>query len=550
MMLANFALASDVLFVGPGADLADGSNWSQSSWTSSDTLVIASNNFEVSESGLVLSRDLPPSKALEIGAMPARTVPMDFGGHALNTELTLKRMHADSERFNPVLASGGWTGVSRISSTDHSVNLHLTNGVFYADQAFSLCQWNNYLHILKGATLAITNVNASLTVFGTTQKAILDINGGTMRISGPRNDHMLRRLDYKSGGNTSEIKIRNGGAYVDDTVYHQDYFSQCSVLVDGGSYIATNTISVNRNLIFVGPNTRFAVTNGTVRIAQFYTGTYCNDDFKFGNEIGGYGRNAMYTFHNSEVTFGYPARPSDARLHAGFAFSPLTTNSVLRLSGGSNAWQSHCLMLNGLANRVEIDGGTFDVTRILRVADGGDCSVEFAGGTSAIAKMAVTDTATNFTMRVAAGASVSVAGELSIAGTNACVAFSGQNPSLSAGKFSIGGSATLRFALPSGGYAAAPLTSDDPSMGCSVGDGTIFEIDMSGYEWTESKKIIPLLHDAAGFSAGIDIAKLNETNAGRMPSNMWRKCRLGLSDNGKTLVLVVPGPGGFAIYCR
>ena len=542
--------AADVLFKGPGNDLADTSNWSQSSWTSDDTLIIASNNFEVSETGLTLSRDLPPSKKLQIGTMPDRTVPIDFGGHALNTELVFTKMHGDSGRFNPILASGGWTAVSNIScAAVNNMNLHLTNGVFYTGRGLHFKNgWNNYFHVLKGATFAITNVSAMLYPWESTQQPIIDIDGGTMRISGPRNDTQWRLLVYDAGsaGGNCVFKIRNGGSYIDDTVAHEDMFtgSKLSILMDGGNYIATNTVNSSRNLIFTG--SIFAATNSIIRIAQFYTGQYSKGDFKFNNSYDNKGLNARYTFHNSEETFGFPARGYG--LGAGFVFSPKTTNSVLRLSGGSNAWRSDCLMLNGLANRVEIEGGTFNVTNILRVADGSNCRVDFASGTSTIAKMAVTSTATNFAMRVADGASVSIAGEFSTDGTNACVTFSGQSPSLSAGKFSLGGTATLRFALSSTGYAAAPLTSDDSSMGCSVGDGTVFEFDMSGFDWPKRKKRIPLLHDAAGFSAGIDIAKLNEINAERMPSNkLGRKCSLELADNGKTLALAVPGLNGIVI---
>ena len=234
--------AATINYVGPGTDLAAPANWS-GAWTSADTLVVSTNNVEIPSGGLTLSGDLPSSASLTVGRMPDRHVPVNFGGHALNTKLTLNTMHDDSGRFNSLLASGGWKGVSQSVFAESAACLYLTNGVFEVEKPFAVAgtKWNDYLHILKGATLVVTNIIAGVSCFAGTFDSILDINGGTMKISGRTNNEYWRQLTYQ-GASGCSIKIRNGGAYIDETALPQDNFiGSVSMLIDGGSYIATNS---------------------------------------------------------------------------------------------------------------------------------------------------------------------------------------------------------------------------------------------------------------------------------------------------------------------
>ena len=233
--------AATVNSVGPGLDLANPDNWS-AAWTAADTLLVSTNNVEIPSEGLTLSGDLPSSASLTVGRMPDRHVPVNFGGHALNTKLTLNRMHDDSGRFNSLLASGGWKGVSQIVFAESAACLYLTNGVFEVEKPFTVAgKWNDYLHILKGATLVVTNITAGVDCFYNSSISILDINGGTMKISGRTNNEYWRQLTYQ-GASGCSIKIRNGGAYIDETALPQDNFiGSVSMLIDGGSYIATNS---------------------------------------------------------------------------------------------------------------------------------------------------------------------------------------------------------------------------------------------------------------------------------------------------------------------
>ena len=310
-----------------------------------------------------------------------------------------------------------------------------------------------------------------------------------------------------------------------DTVFHfcfvrkevLDLFQgNVSLLIDGGSYIATNSTSRKRNTIFAasGP---FAVTNGTVRIAQFYTGPFKNSTYGFGNEQTTCKDDVRITFHDSEETFGFKAGQSGNG--AGFVFSPVKKRSLLRLSGNSNAWRSHCLMLNGESNTVEVAGGTFAVTNILRVAEGINCSLSFTGGASQIADLLVDDTATNFTMVVEGNASIALGGlENNDAGTM-----------------------TLRFAVPAGGWDTAPLSLSNSNQSGSLA-GAAFAFDMSSYAWPDDRARIPLVLDEGGVLGSMSVAEFNAAQSSGLPEKPdGQRCKFMASDDGKTLYLQVPG---------
>ena len=261
------------------------------------------------------------------------------------------------------------------------------------------------------------------------------------------------------------------------------------------------------------------MTNGVVRIAQLYTGTYQKSDYGFNNEQDKVGSGCRFTFHNSEETFGFKAGTSGGDWGAGFAFSPATSRSSLRLSGDNNAWRSHCLMLNGKTNAVDVAGGTFAVTNILRVADGDGCSLAFSGGVSQIANLTVTDTATNFTIRVSDDASVDVA------------------------SLALNRETKFKFVIPNGGFATAPV-----KCGATAANGNFrFEFDASGFTWPESLAKIPLISDEGGFAGwgeggtALDINALNAEYADALPVGVRGvKSRFKLDDGGKTLSLVMP----------
>lgn len=111
----------------------------------------------------------------------------------------------------------------------------------------------------------------------------------------------------------------------------------------------------------------------------------------------------------------------------------------------------------------------------------------------------------------------------------------------------------LRFVLPPSTeiYAQAPIRSDNGII--VLGGNAEFEFDMSEYDWPQGRFTFPLVYNGTGFkgSSGgvtrtyIDVDKLNETNAARMPMDKYGKKagKFELSADGKTLNFVVKNSG-------
>ena len=118
----------------------------------------------------------------------------------------------------------------------------------------------------------------------------------------------------------------------------------------------------------------------------------------------------------------------------------------------------------------------------------------------------------------------------------------------------------LRFVLPPSTevYAQAPIRSSNGIV--VLGGNAEFEFDMSEFDWPQGRFIYPLVYNGTGFkgSSGgvtrtyIDIDKLNETNAARMPVDKYgnRAGKFALSADGKTLNLVVSNPEATLFYVR
>lgn len=528
--------AATINYVGPGTDLADPDNWS-GAWTSADTLVISTNNFAFPAEGFTLSGDLPASAKIQMTKFPASTVKVDCGGHSLNTTvLDFGLLHTtDAEKFNPVLMSGGFGGVTRIENSDNRGCVHLTNGTFTVANGFKFARWLDYLHILKGAELVITDINGAATCgfLSSANSSILDINGGRLHITGRSGsaDHIQhwRMISWQfTGSYPGILKIRNGGEYVDDTPAPADWFKNCSVLIDGGSYIATNgTSQALVNTLWGASSRSFALTNGTLKIGQFGTG---KSDVNWFNCAGalpdpGFAANTRITFHNSQEIFARKyvsaATWNDRKVNSsdGMFFVSVAKLNTLRISGAENVYRSGWFVLGGQTNTVEIADGSFSVTNRFCAYDGYGSIVRFTGGTSDIESFHVADGATNFTVEVSGDAAVNVA-ELTLARQT---------------KF--------KFAISGDGFATAPV-----KCGATAANGNFrFEFDASGFTWPESLAKIPLISDEGGFDGwgeggtALDINALNAEYADALPVGVRGvKSRFKLDDGGKTLSLVMP----------
>lgn len=546
--VGTFALqAATVNYVGPGADLADPANWS-GTWTSEDTLVISTNTASFPEGGFTLSQDLSASAKIQMTRFPAAAVKVECGGRSLNTAvLDCGNLHGTgAEKSIPVVLSGGFSGVGKIENSVDNSCIYLTNGTFEAANGFKLNLWYQSLHILKGAELVVSDVNGDVSccVGWNASLGVFDIDGGRLRIAGrsANNDDSLknwRRIGWLgASANPAVLKIRNGGEYVDDTESPSDFIVRTSVLIDGGAYIATNAAAkAARNTCWVPPDSRFsfAVTNGTLKVAQFGTGDSGITGLNGGSGISEYSGaiGTRISFHNSQEIFGKKSVATTSwegrRLNSadGMVFARKSKLNTLVVSGSENVYRSGWFVLGGQTNMVEVAGGSFSVTNRFCAYDGDGSLVRFTGGASTIESMHVTGGATNFTVEVSGDASVNIS-ELTLARET---------------KF--------RFVVPEDGFAAAPIQCGATGLGGNLK----FEFDTSGYTWPTARPAIPLIRDDSGFAgwgeggAALDVGALNAEYADVLPdAAKGRNCAFRLVDNGRTLCLYAHN--GFVITFR
>lgn len=105
----------------------------------------------------------------------------------------------------------------------------------------------------------------------------------------------------------------------------------------------------------------------------------------------------------------------------------------------------------------------------------------------------------------------------------------------------------LKYVLPRAAYAEAPVRVT--SATAVLGGNAVLDFDAASFKWPARTTRIPLIYNGAAFKGYgnrlyINVAGLNATNAERLPERDGIKSYLALSDDGKTLELVVPGNGG------
>ena len=105
----------------------------------------------------------------------------------------------------------------------------------------------------------------------------------------------------------------------------------------------------------------------------------------------------------------------------------------------------------------------------------------------------------------------------------------------------------LKYVLPRAAYAEAPVRVT--SATAVLGGNAELDFDAASFKWPARTTRIPLIYNGAAFKGYgnrlyINVAGLNSTNAERLPERDGIKSYLALSDDGKTLELVVPGNGG------
>lgn len=383
IMSAGFALAltgsgfaADVVFTGAADnDLANSANWNPSTWTADDTLVISTDHCTFTETGLRVSADLPASAMIHFGSMPNWDLPIDFGGHSLNTDtLDLGYMHDDEHLANCIAAYGGFTGVREIRNTSTKGNIRFVNGTYRVVRRLKLKAWFPYVQIDAGADLIIEDQHDDAGVL-----MDYDSFGGRFVVDGGRfailahsgGDSRWQRTFWHGDGNVRcTFAVLNGAVYEDLSDKPGQHFDNIDVTIRDSSYLATNSQYAVRNTMFFGNNDTLFVSNGVFRTAQLYLGQYtAGGDGWYGQEMSFNSVHSTVDFADSEATFAYG--PGCGLLSAGIILPSGASDNVLRFRGAKNRLTAPNFIMGGTANAVQVEDGKFEITR----------SVEFVGGT-------------------------------------------------------------------------------------------------------------------------------------------------------------------------
>ena len=385
LALAGTGSAADVVFTGAADnDLANPANWSPSTWTADDTLVISTDYSTFTEAGLRVSADLPASAAIAFDKMPDWDLPVDFGGHALNTAtLYLKSMHDDAHRFNYVAAKGGFTGVGIIRNENNKGSIHFVTGVYRVVHGIKLNLWFPFVYVDAGAELVIEDQNRDIDV-----SRYPNVSGGKFVLDGGRfailnhsggDARWQRTLWQGNDGVACDFSLLNGAIYEDLSNKPADHFSNIDVTIRNSSYLATNSAYAVRNTMFFGNNDTLLVENGVFRTAQLYLGKYqVGGDGWYGMEMGVYSRHSTVDFVDSEATFAFA--PGDWHQSAGIIVPPGTESNLLRFRGDNSRVTSPNLIVGGTSNTLRVEGGVFAADRSVEFVEGSGNRLSVTGG--------------------------------------------------------------------------------------------------------------------------------------------------------------------------
>ena len=398
---ATFSGASD-------NDLANADNW-DSSWASTDALVLSPAGYFTAAAGLTISADLPQSAKITLKNFPGETTTVDFGGKNVNTgELVLELDHTDNDRYNYVDATGGFTGVGTLLGLAMKSNIHFRDGVFTLGDGFRMENWFPFMTIGNNAEVVISKVdtdwyrgfcdNCSFPEF--------TIEGGTLRILArdANSDPGWKRMRW-SAAQGGVFKILNGGRYIDESDRPQDvFFGTMSVEIDNGSILAENSLANRRNLVWASSG-HFAMNDGTLKVAQFYTGQYQSGYFN--NEVDQNANKCSIAFTNSTETFAFA--PSANNPGGGFVLSPRSACVSVTAGGAANVFTSGMLVIGGTTNSFSVGGGVFDVSNQVQFVVGDSSSLTFSGDTTAYLKtISATDAALRSRVAILGTARVSM----------------------------------------------------------------------------------------------------------------------------------------------
>jgi hypothetical protein len=409
--------------VAQDGDLSNPANWSGN--LSADATAAITENSLIPSSGLKLTGSLTAG-FLKIDSPSSTELLVDLAGGNFNVPDI--RVNDSVNRKARVILSGGANNITNIY-VSASMSLILTNGVYTMPKGNFYCyNWNTSIIIAKDAEFIVKKVANNRTSGTNSGQANIIVDGGKMTIDG-YNDPNWSIIKYGNNYGPNYLKIINGGEYYESTTPQFEIKGNNSnFLLCDSSYISTNSTGASRNMMLSMENSRFAVTNSTLKVAQIYCSTlsHSQDGWYFG--LSQQTTNTVFTFNNSNVELAFPPG-SGYSLCSGLYFSSNATKNVVLVDGPNSVFKTQNLMIAGKTNSFEMADGEFYVYRYLytgtEYAGGGiGNTVKFSGGDSKI-KRIITSYGTNSTIEVTSTADVEVSDEIYLGGLGSKLKVSG-----------------------------------------------------------------------------------------------------------------------------
>lgn len=584
-ILTASALHAAVNFTGPGGDVASASNWGGGVCPSeTDEVTFPAAN--IPAGGLTLSDSVTFGKAT-FAAGAAKPIPFDLGTKAFTVSGALSLKSGVTFCNGAALAGGSY-----LFDNVGGLSFRVTDGATFTS--------TNYLSIVNSSDVSLTvgsgssfdcanhlNYNIAFLVQGVTDAAMTFDNATarfyTVNVGG-------RESGALSPVSNLTWTVRNGSAVTFHMVGTSNsrgvYFGSpkapgCSVsnrLVVTDSTFDVQNGGRSPSVRFYGIGDVLAVTNAT---------------FKAGKISVPNGTDCAFSFSNSTVTLG-------ERIE----FGSESSGNVLTVADCATF---PSVTVDGTANRVVLESGTLAALpafagagegKAFEIAGGAMTNTTFAfsgtnvtlvvrdGGRLQYGAGNVTKNGFNFmpgatkdyTLRIADGGTVGIRGMVNFSGNakmsydwtncpNSAIEFTGRNPSLVCHDYSsnyqtlglgtedeeaLADAVKLRFVIPEGGYAAAPIRNEIANRNIWIWGNQPIEIRLADDFVPTEQVTVPLISDLNGFSSvPMDAERLAKLTANAtFPDAAKYKTTLSYDSSSKTLMATIRPRRGLAVIIR
>lgn len=537
---AVHGLAAAVQFSGPGGDVASPANWGGT--LPAETAAVSFPAAAVPSDGLSLSADV----AFGETTFAAGSEPINFslGGFSYASSGRIILKSSVSFTDGGTVSMGG----GRIFDTVRDLSLRVTDAATFqsGDSLGIVGSKGVSLSFDGGATLDCTqhsNYNIAFYVQGSSGVDLLLDNATaelfTVNIGGKDSGLMApvsnlnwtvrngARVTFHERGNTLSRGVFLGSVKADG------YSISNRVTVSGATFDLSKG-----DFRLCGIGDRLSASNATFKAKTI----------KFVNA-----RDCEVSFADSTVTgaisFDEGSRGNILRVADCASFPSVTIGGVSNrfiLAGGAYA-NLPTFAGSGVGRTFEIAGGsvtntlfTFSGTNVTVVVRNGGRLQYGEGGVTKDRFNFMPGATKDFTLRIADGGTVGIRGMVNFSGNgvvtydwtncpNSAIEFTGRNPSLvchdywhnyeticlgTTNEVALTDAVALRYVIPEGGYAAAPIRNEIEDRGIWIFGNQPIEIRLAD-GFSPSRTItVPLIYDANGFrSTPMDAARIAKLTA-------------------------------------